>query len=152
MDPAAKERSEDVHWEQELRWRDAAHRHLVPTDVEVERVVGELPGLMRGSAVALGVRSPNGTEDLVIVAAVDPSSWRILDEIRKTVRARVLEYFGVTVSDVCLVAPGIPKTSSGKVQRAACRARYEADSLELVEGSRDAFASRFAKPSAASRL
>jgi acyl-CoA synthetase (AMP-forming)/AMP-acid ligase II len=110
-----------------------AGNNLAPTDIE--RVVGEIPGLMRGSAVALGVRSPNGTEDLVIVAAVDPSSWRILDEIKKAVRARVLEYFGVTASDICLVAPGsIPKTSSGKVQRAACRALYESDTLDLVEG------------------
>src|SRR5207248_1837769 len=86
-------------------------------------------------AVAFGVRGSEGTERLIIVAAVDPRSWRVLDAIEKAVRARILEYFGIAVDDVCLVAPGsIPKTSSGKVQRAACRALYESESLEIVEG------------------
>lgn len=110
-----------------------AGNNFAPTDVE--RAIAEIPGLLRNGAVAFGVPGPEGTERLIVVAAVDPSSWRDLDEIERGVRARILEYFGVTVAEVCLVAPGsIPKTSSGKVQRAACRALYESDSLEIVEG------------------
>lgn len=110
-----------------------AGNNLAPTDVE--RAIADIPGLQRASAVAFGAPGAEGTERLVIVAAVDPSSWRVLDEIRKAVSARVLEYFGVTVSEVCLVAPGsIPKTSSGKVQRAACRALFMSESLDVVEG------------------
>ena len=40
---------------------------------------------------------------------------------------------GLPVKDVVLVAPGtLPKTSSGKLQRALCKQRYLAEELQLV--------------------
>jgi fatty-acyl-CoA synthase len=110
-----------------------AGRNLVPTDVE--RVLGEIDGLLRGSIAVFGVAGAQGTEELVVVAAIEPRTWRSLDEIREDVRRRVSEYFAVQVTDICIVAPGsIPKTSSGKIQRLACRKSYQARTLPSAEG------------------
>jgi acyl-CoA synthetase (AMP-forming)/AMP-acid ligase II len=56
-------------------------------------------------------------------------------EIAQAIRRAISEQHGVSVSTVLLLKPStIPKTSSGKVQRQACRAAYLAKTLEpLVE-------------------
>jgi acyl-CoA synthetase (AMP-forming)/AMP-acid ligase II len=59
---------------------------------------------------------------VVVVAetrALDPQP------IRRAVVARVIDAVGLPPEDVVLVPPGsLPKTSSGKLQRSLCRARY----------------------------
>jgi hypothetical protein len=46
-------------------------------------------------------------------------------------RATVSNAYGVSVSDVVLIKPGtLPRTSSGKVRRAQCRADYLVGALE----------------------
>ena len=43
------------------------------------------------------------------------------------------EAIGLPVREVVLVAPGtLPKTSSGKLQRALCKQRYLAEELQLA--------------------
>jgi acyl-CoA synthetase (AMP-forming)/AMP-acid ligase II len=45
--------------------------------------------------------------------------------VRQAVAVRVLEAVGVPAEEIVLVPPGtLPKTSSGKLQRSLCRARY----------------------------
>ena len=40
---------------------------------------------------------------------------------------------GIPAKDIVLVTAGtLPKTSSGKLQRSLCKARYQAGQLELV--------------------
>jgi acyl-CoA synthetase (AMP-forming)/AMP-acid ligase II len=47
------------------------------------------------------------------------------EEIARAVRTAVAAAHGITVDDVVLVGPNaVPKTSSGKLQRSACRAAY----------------------------
>ena len=47
------------------------------------------------------------------------------DAVRDEVAASVRRAIGLPAKDVVLVAPGsLPKTSSGKLQRALCRQRY----------------------------
>ncbi|MFB8282632.1 hypothetical protein ACFC77_44350, partial [Nocardia colli] len=66
------------------------------------------------------------SEQLVIVAERGPGAGKadplpIADEVRAAVASR----HGVTVRDVLLVPAGsIPRTSSGKIARRACRKRY----------------------------
>jgi fatty-acyl-CoA synthase len=53
--------------------------------------------------------------------------------VRKAVAARVLDVLGLPPEDVVLVPPGsLPKTSSGKLQRSVCRARYLEETLTPV--------------------
>lgn len=108
-------------------------RNLVPFDLE--RVIGEVRGIGRGSVATFGVPGADGTEELVVVAALEARSWRSLDDMRNEIRRAVLDNFNVVASDIYIVAPGsLPKTSSGKVQRAACRKLYESHTLQIADG------------------
>jgi fatty acid CoA ligase FadD32 len=77
-------------------------------------------------------RDPDDTsEQLVIIGERAPGTHKldmgpIIDDIRAAIAVR----HGVTVRDVLLTAAGaIPRTSSGKIGRRACRAAYLDGSL-----------------------
>jgi len=77
-------------------------------------------------------RDPDDTsEQLVIVAERAPGSHKLdLGPIADDIRAAVAVRHGVTVRDVLLTPAGaIPRTSSGKIGRRACRSAYLDGSL-----------------------
>jgi fatty-acyl-CoA synthase len=89
---------------------------------EIERAVGAVDGVRAGNVVAFGIDGRHGKEAVVVVAEVRGDDETL---VRKHIAERVREVAGVPAKDVVLVAPGsLPKTSSGKLQRSACRARY----------------------------
>jgi acyl-CoA synthetase (AMP-forming)/AMP-acid ligase II len=52
-------------------------------------------------------------------------------EIERRIRAAISADHGIQVAEVVLAVPGsVPKTSSGKLQRRACRAAYEQGTLQ----------------------
>jgi fatty-acyl-CoA synthase len=54
--------------------------------------------------------------------------------VRAAIHHRTIQVCGLPPRDVMLVKPGtLPKTSSGKLQRAKCRELYLNEELELVE-------------------
>ncbi|HIK08370.1 MAG TPA: AMP-binding protein [Trichormus sp. M33_DOE_039] len=76
-----------------------------------------------------------GEEQLVVVQEVERSSWRKLDEdgIMTAIRAAISREFGLQVYAICLLKPSsIPKTSSGKVQRYACRDEFVNQGLNVI--------------------
>ena len=103
-------------------------RNVFPEDIE--RAVGVLDGVRAGNVIAFGVEGYKSKESVVVVAEVrtdDP------DVVRHAIHHRTLDVTGLPPRDVMLVKPGtLPKTSSGKLQRARCRELYLADELELV--------------------
>ena len=103
-------------------------RNVFPEDIE--RAVGVLDGVRAGNVIAFGVEGYKSKESVVVVAEVrtdDP------DVVRRAIHHRTLDVTGLPPRDVMLVKPGtLPKTSSGKLQRARCRELYLADELELV--------------------
>ncbi|AWT57212.1 long-chain-fatty-acid--AMP ligase FadD32 [Mycolicibacterium smegmatis] len=77
-------------------------------------------------------RDPDDTsEQLVIVAERAPGAHKLdIGPITDDIRAAIAVRHGVTVRDVLLTAAGaIPRTSSGKIGRRACRAAYLDGSL-----------------------
>ena len=90
---------------------------------DIEASLADLqPGARPGSAVALSIEA-GGHERLVVIhearAASDP------DATVRLIRARIGEAHQLPVWAVVLTRPGgIPRTSSGKVQRAASRALF----------------------------
>jgi len=95
-------------------------RKHAPADVE--RVVGALDGVRGGAVVAFSVRGSEGTEEVVL--AVTPEAGAELAALEVTVQRAAQQHFGFPPR-VVFVRPGaLPKTSSGKLQRSACRARY----------------------------
>ncbi|MEZ5296048.1 MAG: hypothetical protein R2697_07200 [Ilumatobacteraceae bacterium] len=60
------------------------------------------------------------------------------DGVRDTIHHRTLEVCGLPPRDVMLVQPGtLPKTSSGKLQRAKCKELYLDEQLALLDDHLD---------------
>ncbi len=111
-------------------------RNVFPEDIE--RAVGGIDGIRAGNVIAIGVEGYKGRESVVVVAEVrvtgdDTERALQLERIRAEVHHRTLEVCGIPPRDVMLAAPGsLPKTSSGKLQRAACRQQYLDEALAVV--------------------
>jgi fatty-acyl-CoA synthase len=103
-------------------------RNVFPEDIE--RAVGGLDGVRAGNVIAFGVDGYKGKETVVVVAETKASD---LVTVERAVHERVLEAVGLPARDVLLVQAGtLPKTSSGKLQRALCKQRYLNDELTLA--------------------
>ncbi len=98
---------------------------------DVERVAERVPGVRGGAVVAFGVYD----EDKAIEQSVIVCESRLEDvnerkQLAEKVTEAVAMHCGMPVEEVVLVPPGtIPKTSSGKRQRALTRQRYLDDAL-----------------------
>jgi len=100
-------------------------RNVLPEDVE--RAVASVDGVRAGNVIAFGDHARRGRESVVVVAESRADDVRA---VRSAVAQRVRDAVGVPARDIVLVAPGtIPKTSSGKLQRSVCKARYHAGDL-----------------------
>ncbi len=87
----------------------------------------QLPDDVFDNAHAGLKRDPNdSSEQLIIVAERAPGSHKLdLAPIADDIRAAIAVRHGVTVRDVLLTPAGaIPRTSSGKIGRRACRSAY----------------------------
>ena len=104
-------------------------RNLCPQ--EVEEVASEVNGVRRGCVAAFGISDQRlGTEKLVVVAETREQNRLRLDEIEGDIIARVDAHLGLPPDVVRLVAPQtVPKTSSGKIRRDACREMYLREQL-----------------------
>lgn len=107
-------------------------RNVFPEDIE--RAVGPLDGVRAGNVIAFGMEGYKGKESVVVVAEVRVSDTSgDFGAIRDRIHHRTLEVCGLPPRDVMLVSPGtLPKTSSGKLQRAKCRDEYLNEELALV--------------------
>ena len=104
-------------------------RNVFPEDIE--RAVGGLEGVRAGNVIAFGMEGYKGKESVVVVAEVRADD---LEAVRHEIHQRTLDVCGLPPRDVMLVRPGtLPKTSSGKLQRAKCKEHYLAEELELVD-------------------
>jgi len=104
-------------------------RNVYPQDIE--KVVGELDGIRTGNVIAFGVDGRHGAQNVIVVAE---SKGGDLREIRKAVTNAVTQAEGIPPKEVVLVEPGtVPKTSSGKLQRSAAKASYDAGALVILK-------------------
>ena len=103
-------------------------RNVFPEDIE--RAVAEVDGVRAGNVIAFGIEGDRGRERLVVVAETKEADARSL---RDRVAHRVRQAVGLPPQEVVFVSPGtLPKTSSGKLQRALCRRRYLGAELVTV--------------------
>jgi acyl-CoA synthetase (AMP-forming)/AMP-acid ligase II len=109
-------------------------RNHYPQDIEAT-VQAVHPALRAGGGAAFET-GPDGQPRLVVVQEVDRRGRgidvaRLLGDIRQVVAER----HELQLHDVQLLEPGsLPRTSSGKVQRYACRAGYERGTLRRWRG------------------
>ncbi|MBB4684150.1 fatty acyl-AMP ligase [Amycolatopsis jiangsuensis] len=96
-------------------------RNYHPHDLEVTAEQAH-PAVRRGRVAAFGVTGEAGEGAAV---AAEWTGEANPTEVRRAVLRAVSGEYGLTLRDVRLVDPGaLPRTSSGKVARAAARARY----------------------------
>lgn len=104
-------------------------RNIYPQDIEV--VVGEVPGVRTGNAIAFGVEDSRSSQHIVVVAEARTDDAAAL---AKAVTRAVANEIGVPPREVVLIKPGtLAKTSSGKLQRALCKAEYRSGALDRID-------------------
>jgi fatty-acyl-CoA synthase len=103
-------------------------RNVYPQDIE--RAVGGLDGIRAGNVIAFSVEGRGGKEAVAVVAETRVEDRdALLHEVHEAVYVAV----GVPAKEIALVKPGtLPKTSSGKLQRALCKEQFLGQALELV--------------------
>ena len=106
-------------------------RNVYPQDVEW---IAEQchPALCAGGAAAFAIEV-EGEEHLAIVQEIKRHSARVVtEEVIAAIRQAIADQFDIEVHAIRLIQPlSLPKTSSGKVQRHACRKAFLAGSLEV---------------------
>jgi acyl-CoA synthetase (AMP-forming)/AMP-acid ligase II len=110
-------------------------RNIYPQDIE-HTVEGSHPALRANGCAAFSI--DRGDEEwLVVVAELERRPPVDRDELVKAIRRAVAEEHDVRVADVVPIrAAGLPRTSSGKVRRSACRTAYLEKTLEAIGGLR----------------
>jgi amino acid adenylation domain-containing protein len=106
-------------------------RNHYPQDLEL--TAGRSHGDLRpGGGAAFSV-DLDGEERLVLVHEVTRHARAAVEEIAAAVRRAVAEEHGVSVAEVVLIGPEtLPRTSSGKVRRLACRDAWRSGDLREV--------------------
>lgn len=102
-------------------------RNYHPPDLEAP--ASAVPGVRRGNVVAFALSDPAlGRERVVLAAELRPGTEP--EPVRAQITAAVLEAVGLRVDEVVLLPPGsLPKTSSGKLQRARAAELYAQGAL-----------------------
>jgi len=98
-------------------------RNIYPIDIE--RAAGQVEGVRPGNVAAVRLDAGDRRESFAVAVessrAGDPEAERVL---RKQVASRVVDAIGVRPGAVVVLPPAaLPKTPSGKLRRAAIRAR-----------------------------
>ncbi len=90
------------------------------------------PALAPGQGAAFAVEL-DGRERLAVVYEVERRQQRDLDPVFEAIRREVAAEYELPVEAIALLKAGsVPKTSSGKIQRYACRQGFLDGSLETI--------------------
>ncbi|HMF10210.1 MAG TPA: AMP-binding protein, partial [Thermoanaerobaculia bacterium] len=106
-------------------------RNLYPQDLERTAEVSH-PDLQPGAGAAFAIEE-DGCGRLVIAAEVFPRRRPDVATVAEAVRRAVADEHEAELYSFVLLQPGgLPKTSSGKVQRRACRQAYLTGALDTI--------------------
>jgi acyl-CoA synthetase (AMP-forming)/AMP-acid ligase II len=109
-------------------------RNNYPQDIELT-VQNSHPALRPSCGAAFTVEN-KGEEKLVVVQEVERTWLRKvdIDEVKRAIRKAVVQEYDLQVYAIALIRTGsLPKTSSGKIQRRGCRAKFLEGSLEILD-------------------
>jgi 1-acyl-sn-glycerol-3-phosphate acyltransferase len=106
-----------------------AGRHIYPH--ELEETIGDIDGMRKGGVAVFGMLDAgSGTERIIVVAETDVVEPLAAESLRVRAQEVATEISGSPAEQIVLVAPGsVPKTSSGKIRRAAAKELYAAGAL-----------------------
>ena len=102
-----------------------AGRNLHPA--ELEEAVGNIAGVRKGCVAVFASPDPaGGAERLIVMAETRATEEETTAALRSEIVSATVDLLGVAPDDVVLAPPRtVPKTSSGKIRRAASREIYE---------------------------
>jgi acyl carrier protein len=102
-----------------------AGRNLHPE--ELEDAIGNLTGVRKGCVAVFASPDPElGTERLVVLAETRETDDQTWADLRSRIVGVTIDLLGTPPDEVVLAPPRtVPKTSSGKIRRAASREIYE---------------------------
>jgi acyl-CoA synthetase (AMP-forming)/AMP-acid ligase II len=109
-------------------------RNNYPQDIELT-VQNSHPALRPSCGAAFTVEVKE-EERLVVVQEVERTWLRKIDtdEVKRAIRKAVVQEYDLQVYAIALIRTGsLPKTSSGKIQRRSCRAKFLEGSLEILD-------------------
>ena len=107
-----------------------AGRNIYPEDIE--DIAGSIEGIRKGRVIAFSVEDKeHKTEKFVIVAETLVQDPNKRDDITHQITSKIVAELGIPPDTIVLSRPGtIPKTSSGKLQRFACKHAFIKGDLE----------------------
>jgi amino acid adenylation domain-containing protein len=108
-------------------------RNYYPQDIE-QTAQESHPALQLNGGASFSVEI-EGEEQLIIVHEVQRTYLRKIDanEVMNAIRQAISETHQLSVHSIVLLKPGgLPKTSSGKVQRTTCKTKFLENSLEPI--------------------
>ncbi|HEY4312213.1 MAG TPA: AMP-binding protein [Pirellulales bacterium] len=106
-------------------------RNYYPQDIE-QAIEACHPAIKPRASAAFSVDN-NGRERVVVVQEVSRPTKVDLDEVSHAVRRAIFETFELAVDTVVLIRAGsIPKTTSGKIQRRACRELFLSGEIDVL--------------------
>ena len=110
-----------------------AGRNIYPH--EIEDLVGELEDVRKGCVAAVASINPqSGTEMLVLIVETRLTDQSERDNLKRRIGEACATTLDISPDVIELVPPRtVPKTSSGKIRRAAARTLYDADLLARPE-------------------
>ncbi len=110
-------------------------RNIFPYDIEAT-VEGCHQACRIGCAAAFSI-DVDGEERLIVVQEIRDDSVEYCDEAIGAIRRAISAVYDIAPLSVALLSQGgVPKTSSGKVRRPACRQAYCAGALPVVREHR----------------
>ncbi len=110
-------------------------RNYYPQDIEAT-VQSSNAAFKAGAGAAFEVLTV-GTPKLVVVQELDRKLGRgaDLEKLKGDMRQAAAENLAIQIHEIVFLEPGsLPKTTSGKIQRYACRRDYEANTLRRWKG------------------
>lgn len=101
-----------------------AGRNIYPQDLET--IINDIPDVIPGRCVALGVNdAAKGTESVVVIAETALKDSNQILDLSQVIRHEITVRFEVALADVLLVDPGwLKKSTSGKIARSANKQKY----------------------------
>ncbi|MCO6009339.1 fatty acyl-AMP ligase [Actinoallomurus purpureus] len=107
-------------------------RNHYPQDVEVSAQQAH-EGIRRDHVAAFAVSGEDGDRVVIVAERGRRGKGVPAEEVARAVRSAVSATHELRVDDFLLVEPGgVPRTSSGKIARSACRERYLAGTLPVI--------------------
>jgi 1-acyl-sn-glycerol-3-phosphate acyltransferase len=125
-----------------------AGRNIHP--IEIEEKISQISGVRKGCVVAFGISDlTKGIEKLVVAIETNLDTEFERNKLTNSVKDEVSKLLSIQADEILLLPPrSIPKTSSGKIRRSACRDLYKSGLL----GKREAVYKQFIRIAVSSIL